>query len=151
MTPRIRAADAPDGLLFPCDARFLGSVELLNLTTRFGDLDLSFLPSGTAGYDDLCTLCKHAVTYELDGLLVPVASLADVIRSKEAANRNKDRAALPPGGDPEGRRGRVARKASRWPRLPPAGLCKQFGRLLLLAYYGQSIASLKDSADSIPN
>lgn len=36
------------------------------------------------------------MNYDLgDGLIAPVAALEDVIRSKEAANREKDRAALP--------------------------------------------------------
>jgi hypothetical protein len=35
------------------------------------------------------------VHYDLDGLVVPVASLEDIVRSKTAANREKDRAALP--------------------------------------------------------
>ena len=30
------------------------------------------------------------IRYDLEGLLVPVASLADIIRSKEAADRDKD-------------------------------------------------------------
>ena len=50
------------------------------------------MPPGTAGYDDL----KHnIVRYDLGGLVVPVAALADIIRSKESANRPRDRAALP--------------------------------------------------------
>ena len=90
---RIRTPDSADGLPFACDATFLGRMLLLNLTTRFGDLDLSFEPSGTGGYGDLS---PHAVVYELEaGLLVPVAALEDIIRSKEAANREKDRQALP--------------------------------------------------------
>ena len=45
------------------------------------------------GYDDLR---RGATAVELaDGLVVQVASLADVIRSKEAAGREKDRAQLP--------------------------------------------------------
>ena len=89
---RIRAADAPDGVSFACDARFLGQVELLNLTTVRGDLDIAFRPHGTTGYDDLA---PHSVRYDLEGLIVPVASLDDVIRSKRAAGRMKDHAALP--------------------------------------------------------
>ena len=92
MDARIRTPDVPAGLPFPCDAAFLGGVQVLNLQTRFGDLDLSFIPSGTDGYDDLN---RHAVRYDLDGLTVPLASLADIIRSKKAANRDKDRAVLP--------------------------------------------------------
>jgi hypothetical protein len=49
MEARIRTEDAPEGLPFACDAAFLGLMELLNLTTRFGDLDLSFEPSATRG------------------------------------------------------------------------------------------------------
>jgi hypothetical protein len=90
---RIRAPDAPAGLAFACDAPFLAQMQMVNLITRFGDLDLSFEPSGTSGYEDLK---RRAVNYDLgEGLIAPVAALEDVIRSKEAANREKDRAALP--------------------------------------------------------
>jgi hypothetical protein len=92
MEARIRSADAPSGLSFTCDAAFLHGVELLNLMTHFGDMDISFYPSGTSGYQDLE---RTKIQYDLEGLLVPVASLADVIRSKEAADRDKDRQALP--------------------------------------------------------
>jgi hypothetical protein len=92
MDARIRAEDAPEGLAFGCDARFLAGIELLNLTTRYGDLDISFRPAGTEGFPDLV---RGVVHYDLEGLVVPVADLADVIRSKEAANREKDRMALP--------------------------------------------------------
>lgn len=72
---------------------FLGNAEMWNLSTAAGDLDIAFRPSGTSGYADLA---PAAVTYELDdGVRVVVASLADVIRSKEAADRPKDREALP--------------------------------------------------------
>jgi hypothetical protein len=93
MQARIRTQDLPEGLPFSCDVAFLRQMKLLNLTTRFGDLDLSFEPSGTGGYEDLA---PRAVRYDLgDGLVVPVAALEDIIRSKEAANREKDRQALP--------------------------------------------------------
>jgi hypothetical protein len=93
MAARIRTADAPDGLPFACDARFLRQMKLLNLTTKFGDLDLSFEPSGTGGYAELA---PRRVEYDLGaGLVVPVAALEDIIRSKESANREKDRLALP--------------------------------------------------------
>lgn len=89
---RLRSADAPDGVPFPCDATFLSRVALINFTTRSGDLDVSFEPAGTQGYDDLR---RHVVTYDLEGLVVPVASIDDIVRSKRAANRAKDLAALP--------------------------------------------------------
>jgi hypothetical protein len=89
---RIRTADAPAGLPFACDATFFRNVELVNLTTSVGDLDVCFIPAGTRGYDELHS---RVVDYDLGGLVVPVAALADVIRSKEAASRDKDKAALP--------------------------------------------------------
>ena len=93
MDARIRAPDAPTGLPFTCDAAFLRQMKLLNLTTRCGDLDLSFEPAGTRGYEELE---PRSVRYELgDGVVVPVAALEDIIRSKETANRDKDRQTLP--------------------------------------------------------
>src|SRR5436309_529570 len=91
MDARIRAPDAEAGVRCACDARFLAGVERLKLTTRFGDLDIAFIPAGTGGYDDLL---QGAERYDLEGLVVPVASLPDVIRSKKAADRPKDHAAL---------------------------------------------------------
>jgi hypothetical protein len=93
MGSRVRSPDAPEGIPFACDAAFLRQMKMLNLKTRFGDLDLSFEPSGTGGYEDLA---PRAVRFDLgQDLVVPAASLEDVIRSKEAANREKDRQALP--------------------------------------------------------
>lgn len=63
-----------------------------DLTTRCGNLDLAFSPAGIDGY---AGLSSRAVRFDLDGLPVKVASLDDVIRSKEAADRPRDRAALP--------------------------------------------------------
>lgn len=92
LAAKVRSEDAPDGLPFAHDAQFLGTVQTWDLTTLYGDLDISFVPSGTAGYRDLS---KSAEPTELFGLLVQVASLADVIRSKQAANRPKDQRVLP--------------------------------------------------------
>jgi hypothetical protein len=93
MHARIRTPDAPDGIPFTCDATFLRQMQMVNLTTRFGDVDLSFEPSGTGGYE---ALSRRAVRIDLrDGLSTSIASLEDIILSKEAANREKDRLALP--------------------------------------------------------
>jgi len=93
---RIRAPSEPEGLVFDCSSAFLRNLSpdsILNLTTRVGDLDLTFRPSGTRGYDDLR---RDAIEIDAgDGVRILVASLADVIRSKEAAGREKDRMALP--------------------------------------------------------
>jgi hypothetical protein len=71
----------------------LSSAEIWTLATSAGDLDICFTPSGTRGYDDL----RREASRERLGrdLTVAVASLRDVIRSKEAAGRDKDLAQLP--------------------------------------------------------
>jgi hypothetical protein len=92
MGARIRTSDVEGGLAFACDGAFLRSVEILNLVTAYGDLDISFVPSGTSGYEDLS---QRAVTIAIKGHVVSLASIEDIIRSKEAANRPKDVAALP--------------------------------------------------------
>jgi hypothetical protein len=93
LDPRLRTSSGPEGLPFPVEPELLATAETWNLTTRLGELDLAFDPAGTGGYDDLR---RDATLVELaSGLTVAVASLADVIRSKEAAGREKDRAQLP--------------------------------------------------------
>jgi hypothetical protein len=89
---RIRTEGVEGGLPFACDAKFFAQMPMTNLVTDAGDMDVTFEPSGTTGYDDLA---QNAVVIDLGGLEVPVAALEDVIRSKEAANRPKDLATLP--------------------------------------------------------
>jgi len=89
---RIRDDAGGPGLRFNHDAASLADAQMWNLTTDVGDLDLSFVPAGTRGFDDLV---RDAVRVDIGGVTLLVASLADVIRSKEAAGREKDRAALP--------------------------------------------------------
>ena len=89
---RLRVPEDDAGLEFPVDARMLSQADMWTLTTRFGPLDLVFRPAGTGGYDDLR---RDARVIDIGEAPVAVASLADVIRSKEAANREKDRAQLP--------------------------------------------------------
>ena len=89
---RIRTESVPDGLPFSDDAAALAAASTWNLTTEAGDLDISFTPDGTTGYNDLAC---DAESVHLYGSVVHVASLADVIRSKQAANRPKDQRVLP--------------------------------------------------------
>jgi len=89
---QIRTAGIPEGLPFSHDAASLANVGIWNLTCKFGELDISFNPSGTDGYDDLV---RTALQVDVRGEKMPVASLADIIRSKEAAGRPKDFTALP--------------------------------------------------------
>ncbi|HEY3241336.1 MAG TPA: hypothetical protein VGL92_17355, partial [Acidimicrobiia bacterium] len=89
---RLRVPNEPEGVGFAHSAAFLARCQILTLTTRFGDLDISFVPSGTDGYPDLR---RDAVELTIHGTRIMVAALADVVRSKEAAGREKDRLVLP--------------------------------------------------------
>jgi hypothetical protein len=95
LNARIRVPDDPDGVPFPVDATFLAAQPmLLNLVTDAGDVDLTFTPSGfPGGYDELLPNAVHVHLVEAGE--TAVAALDDVIRSKEAAGRDKDLAALP--------------------------------------------------------
>jgi hypothetical protein len=92
---KLRTATDPTGVAVPFDGGFLESASMWTLTTALGDLDLVMVPSGTAGYRDLLKDAERIQISVDPELSVMVASLADVIRSKEAAGRDKDRAALP--------------------------------------------------------
>ena len=89
---RMRADSTPDGIRFDPHPVLLASMHLLNTTTRCGDLDVAMAPAGLDDYDDLVAAADE---YDLGGPRVRVAALADIIRSKEAADRAKDRATLP--------------------------------------------------------
>ena len=95
LNARLRTPADPDGVEFPIEPAMLKVGRFWTFTTRAGDLGLMFLPSGTGGYADLVRSADE-LTVSLDGkVTVAVAALADIIRSKEAAGRDKDRAALP--------------------------------------------------------
>lgn len=81
-----------ESMAFPLEATFLGNSDSWTLATSGGSVDILFMPSGTQGYEDLR---KHAVEVTLRGTPVLLSSLPDVIRMKEASNREKDRAQLP--------------------------------------------------------
>lgn len=89
---RIRVVGEPDGVPFDHSGESLPRVRIWNLVTARGNLDITFEPSGTHGYDDLV---RDVEPMTIRGVEVPVASLADVIRSKEAAARERDRLVLP--------------------------------------------------------
>lgn len=89
---RVRTAADPDGLPFAHTGASLGDVGVWSLVTDHGDLDISFVPNGTNGFDDLV---RDATVENLHGVEVRIASLADIIRSKQAANRPKDQRVLP--------------------------------------------------------
>lgn len=74
------------------DETILASDRTWLLSTVGGRLDLVFEPAGTGGYDDLI---RDSDEIWIDDLRIRVASLKDVIRSKEALNRPRDLEQLP--------------------------------------------------------
>lgn len=78
------------------DALGLARTPVWNMTCPHGDFDLVFDPAGLDGYRDLLR-SAHPVTINADGepIRVLCADLADIVTSKETANRDKDRGVLP--------------------------------------------------------
>jgi hypothetical protein len=76
---------------FSLDGRTLANGSSWKFLTAHGELDVVLDPDGTRGYSDLR---RGAVKTEVYGMTLLVASLEDVIRSKEAAGRERDRAVL---------------------------------------------------------
>lgn len=85
---RVYTESVPEGLTFDCSARALGRARTWNLVTDSGRLDIAFEPAGTEGYADLA---RTAERYEAFGVRFLAASVADIIRSKEATGRARDR------------------------------------------------------------
>jgi len=84
---KVYTESVPEGLSFDCSAISLVRARMWNLVTSAGRLDIAFEPAGVEGYDDLK---KDAERFEAFGVRFLVASLDDIIRSKEAAGRPKD-------------------------------------------------------------
>lgn len=90
---KLRISGVDGSVEFPLDQHSFDWGTTWTFVTVHGFLDIALLPDGTRGYDDLRRgASRERIT---DTLEVNVASLADVIRSKEAAGREKDRAVLP--------------------------------------------------------
>lgn len=89
---KVRSDADPTGLPFDHDGVSLGRVAVWNLICPAGPFDLALIPTGTAGYADLAQRARIVV---VEGIQTPLADLADVIRSKRAANRPKDLEVLP--------------------------------------------------------
>ncbi len=89
---RIRVDGIAGGLPFDHDAASLARITTLNLVTRAGDLDVAMQPAGVGTFAEWNV---HAVEIVVMGVPIRVAGLDDVIRSKEAADREKDHITLP--------------------------------------------------------
>ena len=84
---RVYTESVPEGLVFDLSATAIARARMWNLVTKAGRLDIAFEPAGVEGYDDLK---RDAERFEAFGVRFLVASLDDIIRSKEAAGRPKD-------------------------------------------------------------
>jgi hypothetical protein len=84
---KLRLPGMEEGFEIDIDARTFQNMVTMPFTTDHGWLDISLIPEGTTGYDDLV---RSRATMHGFGLTVPVASLEDIIRSKQAAGRPKD-------------------------------------------------------------
>jgi hypothetical protein len=86
-----RLRNFPADLPFVVDEHALRLGQTFTFETDFGHFDCLGNPSGTDGY---MQLRNGAECLEVSGVKTYVASLPDLIRMKEAADREKDRWAL---------------------------------------------------------
>lgn len=76
---------------FVPDGRTLRRTRVLTLSSPLGPVDLLAQPDGSPVYEHLRARATEAV---IEGLVVPVASLDDLIAMKKAAGRPKDLVAV---------------------------------------------------------
>jgi hypothetical protein len=86
-TLEARLRGAPPDVPFQRDAAALRAGDHFTFTTNAGPLDCLGTPAGTTGFADLDAA---ATSEEVDGLMIRVASIEDLIRMKKAAGRPKD-------------------------------------------------------------
>lgn len=82
----LRAVD--EDLPFVPDGRTLRHTQILTLTTPDGGIDLLADPDGAPGY---AALRRHASVVDIEGVVVRIASIDDLIAMKTAAGRPQDR------------------------------------------------------------
>lgn len=87
---RLGAPGVEDGLTVPLDADTFSS-PVMTFVTQAGEIDVVLDPPGMGRYQDLQS---SAVGFRVFGIRLQAASLDDIIASKEASGRSKDRAHL---------------------------------------------------------
>lgn len=96
MHARVQVTDEPDGIEMSFTGkdlqRWIVDFGFLNLTTDYGRLDILYRPGGTNGYQDLAA---NAEVLDLGDFEIRVASLEDIIRSKQTVARDRDLEQLP--------------------------------------------------------
>ena len=84
---KLRTVGLDEPFEIELDERMFNGMITMTFFTCFGPFDVCFVPDGTSGYDDLI---RNATELHLEELVVRVASIADIKRSKMAAGREKD-------------------------------------------------------------
>ena len=96
MHARVLSQEAPDGIEVDFTGqrlrKWIVDFRFLSLATACGQLDVIHRPAGTGGYHELAS---NAEAMELGDVDVRVAALEDIIRSKQAAARDRDLEQLP--------------------------------------------------------
>lgn len=87
----VRLRGGPPDLPFLLDERAIENGANFTFVTEHGDLDVLADVAGVKSYEELRS---EAEEMELEGLVVPVASIDHLIAMKRAANRTKDKLML---------------------------------------------------------
>jgi hypothetical protein len=82
---KLRTVD--EDLPFVPDGRTLGQTQILTLTTPNGGIDLLVEPDGAPSY---AVLRRHASEADIEGIVVRIASIDDLLAMKRAAGRPQD-------------------------------------------------------------
>ncbi len=85
--PRIIVLGQPEGSRLTLTPQHLKRYPLLQLSTKFGEVDLLSAIAGFKSYD---AIKKASNTVDVDGRSIPMLTLAGVIKSKRALKRPKD-------------------------------------------------------------